>query len=441
MARVLVVADDLTGANAAAAGFSRAGMRAVTVGLGRHWDAVAEFHNRFDVVVVTTESRHAAAQDVVEAVTRSARAGWPVDLVCCRIDTTLRGNVGVATQALLRAVAELSGRRTVGLCLPAHPTAGRQTVDGYQMLYGSRLEETELARDPRAPVHTSSVADVLRAGTSLVTAQVPLSAVTGDPTALQDTLRDAVRDGADVVIGDALTEGHLTRFAEAAAAVGPVAGVDWVAVDPGPGSVALAGALGIRGRGEGGPLLAISGSATELTRVQLQALHNVRHVHVVRPTTTAGSPVPDVDATVTELSKVVAAARPGEVVLLATALTAEDVVPLQGDAGADLPRALGRVTRRVLQECVVDGLYTTGGDVTAAVLDELGARGLDVEDEVVPLAVAGEIVAGPWSGMPIVTKGGLVGDAQTAVSCVEHLARSAAAHARRVQTAVPRSPA
>ncbi|MDQ4084845.1 MAG: four-carbon acid sugar kinase family protein [Actinomycetota bacterium] len=441
MARVLVVADDLTGANAAAAGFSRAGMRAVTVGLGRRWDAVAEFHSRFDVVVVTTESRHASAAEVREAVTRSARAGWPVDLVCCRIDTTLRGNVGVSTEALLHVAAGLSGRRTVGLCLPAHPTAGRHTVDGFQLLYGKRLEETELVRDPRSPVRTSSVAEVLRAGTSLVTANVSLSAVTGDAAALEEALADAVRGGADVLIGDALTEDHLVRLAEAAAVVGRTADVDWVGVDPGPGSVALAAALGIRGHGEGGPLLAVSGSATELTRVQLQALRNACTVHVVRPTSLTGSPVPDVDATVAELRKVVEAARPGEVVLLATALTAEDVVPLQGDAGTALPQALGRVTRRVLQECVVDGLYTTGGDVTAAVLDELGARGLDVEDEVVPLAVAGEIVDGPWSGMPIVTKGGLVGDARTAVACIEHLARAATAHARRVQTAVPRSPA
>jgi uncharacterized protein YgbK (DUF1537 family) len=92
-------------------------------------------------------------------------------------------------------------------------------------------------------------------------------------------------------------------------------------------------------------------------------------------------------------------------------------------------------------ECVVGGLYTTGGDVTAAVLDALDARGLEVEEEVLPLAVAGAIVDGPWSGVPIVTKGGLVGDDRAAVVCVTQLARAAAAHARRVQAAVPASPA
>jgi D-threonate/D-erythronate kinase len=438
--QVLVVADDLTGANAAAAGFARAGMRAVTVGLGGQWSAAAEFHGRFDVVVVTTGTRHAPPEDVVEAVTGAVRAGWPVDLVSCRIDTTLRGNVGVAAAALVNVVREVSGRRAVGLCMPAHPSAGRQTVDGFQMLKGQRLEQTELARDPRSPVSTSSVADVLREGTELAIGHVPLSVVTGDADDLEAAVLGELGRGADVVVADALTDDHLARVAAAAAAVGPRADVAWVGIDPGPGSAALAAALGIQHEGEGGVLLAVSGSATDLTRVQLQTLLSTRTVHVVRPTTAGDGAVPEVEATVTDLTKTVHASAPGDVVLLATVLTADDVVALDGNDGAALPRALGEITRRTLEECTVDGLYTTGGDVTAAVLEHLGAQGLDVEDEVVPLAVAGEIVDGPWSGLPIVTKGGLVGDADAGVACIEHLARSAALHARRVRTAVPPPP-
>ncbi len=435
MAQVLVVADDLTGANATAAGFARTGLRSVTVGLGGRWDAVAEFHGRFDVVAVTTESRHAPPDEVIDAVRQSVRAGWPVGLVCCRIDTTLRGNVGLAAQTVLRTVAELSGRRTVGLCLPAHPAAGRQTVDGTQLLHGRRLEDTELARDPRSPVRTSDVGDVLRDGTDLTIAHVPLATVTGSAEGLRSALRVAV--DADVVIGDAITLEHLERVAEAAATLDDVL---WVAIDPGPGSTLLAHALGIRGNHEAGPVLAVSGSATDVTRTQLQALVAARTVHLVRPAVLPGSPVPDVDATAADLAKVVGGARRGDVVLLTTALEAHDVVPLKADEGASLPRALGRITRRVLEECVVDGLYTTGGDVTAAVLDEVGARGLEVEDEVVPLAVAGEIVDGPWDNLPIVTKGGLIGDANTAVECIDHLVRAAEQRRRRAHTAIPRNP-
>ena len=91
MADVLVVADDLTGANAAAAGFARSGLRAVTASAADRADVVAEMVSRFDVVVATTDSRHAPAEVARERVTAVVQAGWPSRLVCNRIDTTLRG--------------------------------------------------------------------------------------------------------------------------------------------------------------------------------------------------------------------------------------------------------------------------------------------------------------------------------------------------------------
>ena len=433
MADILVVADDLTGANAAAAGFARAGRRAVTVSRSEHWEAIAEFHSRFDVLVATTDTRHAPPDEAADVAARVVRAGWPVRLVSSRIDTTLRGNVGPATEAVLATTRELSGRRVVGLCLPAHPAAGRHTVEGNQLLDGVRLEETELARDVRSPVRSSSVADALTRGTGLTTALVPLSVVTGSEERLEAAVRDAAR--ADVVIGDALTTDHLDRLARAAAAVAAAEpGLLWAGVDPGPGSLALARALLPADDDGGAPLLAVSGSATELTRRQLQRLAGERDVVVVERG--AGS-VPDVDATARRLVDALESAGSGTIVLLATALAEDDVEPLSPAESAALAPALGRIARRALEARAVDGLYTTGGDVTAAVLAALGGRGIAVEDEVVPLAVAGEVVGGPWDGLPIATKGGLVGGPDAAVACLDHLAQAAALRARWVRTAVP----
>ena len=140
MADVLVVADDLTGANAAAAGFAHAGFRAVTASAGEHAEVVAEMVSRFDVVVATTDSRHLDPATARERVGRVVRAGWPARLVANRIDTTLRGNVGATTREVIERVAELTGSRTVLLCAPAHPDAGRQTIGGMQLLDGRRLE-------------------------------------------------------------------------------------------------------------------------------------------------------------------------------------------------------------------------------------------------------------------------------------------------------------
>ncbi|MFK5689147.1 four-carbon acid sugar kinase family protein [Ornithinimicrobium sp. LYQ92] len=447
MARVLVVADDLTGANACAAGFAREGLRAVTLGQHAQWGTIAEFHPRFDTIVVTTDSRHLPPDTVRERVRRAVRAGWPVELLSTRVDTTLRGNLGPATEAMLVQARELAEGPVVALCQVAHPAAERVTVDGHQLLRGELLEHTELAHDPRAPVDTSDVAQVLRRGSDLVVGSVPLRLVTGATEDLVAEIARLVRDGVDVVVADALTEEHLDRVAAAAlqatgAGEGRSEGVSvrWISVDAGPGALALARALGLGSSAPTQPRLVVSGSATELTRRQLARLVAERPCRTVAPVLRPDSAVPDVDATVPRVVEAVQAAGPDEIVVLATVLDDTDLRTLQDGEEAELPAALGRCTRRVLQEVSVDGLFTTGGDVTAAVLRELDGQGIEVEGEVVPLAVAGEVVSGPWAGMPVVTKGGLIGDDRTTIACLDRLDVLARARARSVRSAASREP-
>lgn len=447
MATVLVVADDLTGANACAAGFAREGMRAVTLGQHARWGTIAEFHPRFDTIVVTTDSRHLPSSEVRERVCRAVRAGWPVDLLSTRVDTTLRGNLGVATEAMLNEVRSLCDELVVGLCLVAHPAAGRVTVDGHQLLHGERLEQTELAHDPRAPVDTSDVGRVLRRSSELVVGTLPLHLVTGPPGELVARIAQLLSEGMDVIVADALTEDHLDRVAVAAIEAGTTLEakaatkkVRWISVDAGPGALALARALGLGSAQQSLPRLVVSGSATELTRRQLARLLAERACIPVRPVMQPGCAVPDVEATVPLVVSALERADPGQIVILATVLDESDLRSLKDGEESALPTALGRCTRRVLQEVSVDGLFTTGGDVTAAVLRELGGQGIEVEGEVVPLAVAGEIVSGPWAGLPMVTKGGLIGDDQTTIECLDRLVTLAQSRARSVRSASSREP-
>ena len=408
-------------------------MRAVTLGRTDEWSAIAEFHSRFDTIVVTTDSRHADPTEVPGPIRDAVRAGWPVDLLSTRIDTTLRGNIGMATEAMLEAVRELADRRAVALCLSAHPSAGRVTVDGHQLLGGDRLEHTELVRDPRSPVDTSDVAEVLRRHTDLRVGHLSLRLVTGEQEDLVAAIHDLLDEDLDVIVSDALTEDHLHRIAVAASIAGE--GIQWVTVDPGPGAMAMASALGLPDETGSGTLLAVSGSATELTRAQLQRLVGERSCHVVRPKPRPRSAVPDIDATAASVVDAIEQAGSDEVVLAATVLEDSDLRPLSPEEGVELPDALGQITRRVLDRTGVDGIFTTGGDVTAAVLHHLEGRGLEVSDEVVPLAVAGEVVSGPHVGLPMVTKGGLVGDVETTVLCLDRLAAMAQERKRAVRAA------
>ncbi len=435
-APILIVADDLTGANATAAGLARDGLRAVTVPSAARVHLVAEFAGRFDAVVVSTNSRHVPPAEAAELLRRVVRAGWPARLISNRIDSTLRGNLGATTAAILAAVTEQSGRRAVALCSPAHPMAGRQTVGGTQLLHGERLEDTELARDPRSPIRVSDVADRLHEQADLRIGNVNIEDITGGLAELTQVLRRLLDHDVEVVVSDALTEEHLAKLARAAVQAADHSMV-WVSVDSGPGTRALARALEIRAAGTPSPLLAVSGSATELTRLQLARLCAVRDVVVVRPV--LDGVVPDVDATAATLDTAIANARVGQIVLLTSVLEAADLVEVDSMAAERIPWALVRAVRCVLERQSVGGLYATGGDVAAALLANVGADGLDVETEVVPLAVAGSLVSGPHTGLPIVTKGGLIGDEDTAVLCLDHLRHTSELRQRHVTSAQTRT--
>ncbi|WP_104522523.1 four-carbon acid sugar kinase family protein [Blastococcus atacamensis] len=438
MAEVLVVADDLTGANATAADFASAGLRAATASAATGADVVAGMVSRFDVVVATTDSRHSRPDEAATLARAVVRAGWPARLVCNRVDTTLRGNVGATTEAVAAEVRALTGSRVVVLCAPAHPTAGRHTIGGTQLLDGRRLEETEVARDARTPMRTSDVVEILHQQTDLTASLVSMGAVTGPVADLVDTIRSALAGGVDVLVADAMTEEHLDRVATAAVAAAEGRDLVWVTSDPGPSSVAMARALGLTRTAQGPPLLVVSGSATELTRQQLQQLAVERGAVVHRVPTLPGSAVPDVDAATAVLGDALAGATADAIVVFATVMEDADVRPTTAEDAARISRSLATAVRRALEEHAVGGLFTTGGDVTAAVLAELGSHGLEISGEVVPLAVAGTLVGGPWDGLHIATKGGLVGDVGTTVTCLDHLRQTVELDRRRVASAASR---
>lgn len=427
MSEALIIGDDLTGSNGTAVQFTGAGLRSVTLRSDTPAEAVRTYRQEYDTLVLVTDSRHLPAAEAAAVCADMVDLAWPARFVSSRCDSTLRGNVGPEAEAILASV-RARGVRAVGLCMPAFPGANRQTVGGLQYMGGVRLEETELAREVRSPMTTSSVEDILRAGTQLTVTTIELPLVTGPFEDLVAAFRAALASGSDgtgpdVIVTDAFTDEHLARAARAAIAADPE--VMWVGIDPGPGSLAIATAMGLSGSTGAPPLLAVSGSATDLTIAQLAALREHRTVHVVKPVYPQASWIPDVDRTARAVRRALEKAGSGDVVLLASVLEATDIVDLGETAANALPVRLGRITADVLGTHAVGGLYTTGGDITTAVLEAIGGHGIEVEEEVVPLAALGTVVGGPHSGIPVVTKGGLVGSEDTACVCLDRLSAAA----------------
>lgn len=450
--RILIVADDLTGGNACGALFAEAGLHTITLNAADRTDELRRFLVDCDAVVVNADSRHLPPSEAAELTSGIIAAAGEVDLVSCRIDTTLRGNVGPTAEAAItarRAAAESSGgrpRHVMGLCIPAFPSAGRTTVQGRQLLNGRLLEHTELARDVRSPMHTSEVAEVLRSDTDLDCRLIDLTTVLDGAPAIREQLLAAVTARADVVIADALTNDHIDLIgsvvAEVTAELSDSADdrsshevrsrtgldhgelLDWVTIDPGPGSLSLAGSL-LPTRAQG-TILGISGSATEVTRSQLAALAEDPSIRLVR-TALDRENLPDVEATLARVRRAASA----RAIIIATVLDSHDLLDLTDEESRLTTQRLAQITAAVIDSTPVTGLYTTGGDVTATVMHSLCAVGLEVEKEIVPLAVGGRLVGGRAEGLPIVTKGGLIGDARTAALCLDHLTTASRTAHRR----------
>ncbi|HET6637086.1 MAG TPA: four-carbon acid sugar kinase family protein, partial [Streptomyces sp.] len=121
----LVVADDLTGAADTAVAFAAAGLPTQVAFAGTQGAHRGQAHRAPAVLALDTDSRRRTARDAAAAVTAALRAAPPARLRMKKVDSTLRGNIGVETTAALDALG-----CGLALCAPAFPEAGRQTRDG-----------------------------------------------------------------------------------------------------------------------------------------------------------------------------------------------------------------------------------------------------------------------------------------------------------------------
>jgi D-threonate/D-erythronate kinase len=200
--KLIVIADDLSGATDVGVQFAKQGVPAFVVIRSEDRPTLAQLFSEFEVVLVNAESRHVTgdkARLTITTLIAEARKTC-VEFFYKKTDSTLRGNVGAELDSLLKA----SGRRT--LCfVPAHPALGRTTRNGVQFVNGTPLHESTYARDARNPVHESRIAVLLKSCSG-----VPITLVR------QNELTSfAENPPAGMAVFDAETEADMVRASAA----------------------------------------------------------------------------------------------------------------------------------------------------------------------------------------------------------------------------------
>ncbi len=265
MAACVVVADDLTGANATGVLLTRMQYRASTVMSLSESDQ--DVIRDCDCVLFPTDSRGVDAQEAYRRVSEAVEKlkGEQVQLYCKRIDSTLRGNLGSETDAMLDCL----GDDYIAIVAPCFPSSGRIVIGNYMLVNGIPLHKTNIALDPKCPVKISEVDKLFQAQSKYKVRSIQISNMMKGVHALADQISEARRDGVRIITFDCVTQEDLELIADACL----VSGEKIIAVDPGAFTATLARKI-IKPRMERrkNRILVLIGSVNSNTTAQMEEL-------------------------------------------------------------------------------------------------------------------------------------------------------------------------
>ncbi|WP_059104774.1 four-carbon acid sugar kinase family protein [Shouchella shacheensis] len=420
--KIGVIADDLTGGNASGVRLAKQGFQVTTIVHSANLPA----HGSYDAVIMDTDSRYVEKEFARTRVARAMRQlnEWGATVFTKRIDSTMRGNIGEEIDEMLSHMRE----DAVCVLIPSFPDSGRVMTGGYLLLDGVPLQETYVSKDPVAPITKSYVPTLIAEQSKHAVGYVGLHAVLEGPESFYQAFLQELEKGKKLIVVDAVTNEQIEDVAEALTRSDkPI-----LCADSGPLTASYGRALS-RNHIKKATILVSVGSATSLTGTQLD--------YLIEKTGSAPvyvNPEPLASYTKTWEAEVERATKEAlvkaeteHVLIVTTHKPGQELVDLKTKAITEgkskdalakrITDGLATISRKLLTDNTITfaGCFTSGGDVTASVCALGRANGIALKDEVMPLAAYGHFDGGYFDGLPVVTKGGLIGDKKAIYECVK----------------------
>jgi len=401
--KIGVIADDLTGALDTGLEFWRNGLRTVVLTSPNRPKARVR---RVDAVAIDTSSRLSSPRRAREKAADATAYLREHGAKCFykKVDSTLRGNVGVEIEAVMDEL-----RVQTAILAPALPEQGRTIVDGYLLVDGKRLDHKGYARDPLTPVVESHIPSLIRRDTGKEVGSISLSSVRGDMSRAISAFK---KRGIQIIVADATTRRDLRRIAESIVK----ARLETLPCGSAGLAYELPAALGLCQRAP--PAVILSGSMNFVTQAQIRKIEHLLDPYVVR-----------VDPTFTDSCR-------GQRTLNIEIKNASEAIGDGQDIIVCLKKGKGLIDRRRASEALSSfskivkglvskkggsGLILVGGETAARACRVMGANTLMIEDEADLGLACAKILDGENKGMRIVTKAGGFGNEYSLVKAVNFL--------------------
>lgn len=400
-----IVADDLTGAMDSSGHFANLGFSTVV-------HLAPEFPYSAEVVAVTTNSR-AEEPEVAGNSVRQAIKGLAERIIYKKIDSTLRGNIGVELDAILE-----SRMYEKVLVAPAFPSMGRTIEAGVLLVDGVPVSKTSFANDPILPVSESHIPTLLESSMSFQVGCVGIPEIEAGPEFLYRQVSAMDRR---IVVCDAKQQRHLTTIIRAAI----LARDNWLLC----GSTGLArethlliekqnlsrAEVPIFSTERG--VLVLVGSRNPISRNQLEFARKSMGLPIINVDT---SQLLQEETKVEMMGEILEKARrifPTDN-LLAISLSISSFHP---GLKHTLPGFLAEVAAQIVGEQRIGGLFLCGGDIAVEVCRRLAIPAISVQGEIEPGIPAGVAMGDQAKNIGVVTKAGGFGGNDSLIKSINYL--------------------
>ena len=421
MQKYIVIADDLTGSNATCSLFKKIGLRAASI-----LKLQGDINYDVDVISYSTASRGLDKEEAYKKVSEAIKILKNKDVLVYnkRIDSTLRGNIGTEINAMLDNLED----NRIAVVVPAYPDSGRIVVNKTMLVNGVLLENSDAGKDPKTPIKTSCVESLVQKDIKYSSTYFTLSDIAQPIEEIAKKMQKAIKNSR-VLIFDAVNNEDIIKISKAVIH----SNINIITVDPGPFTLYYSKELQKKNHLEK-KILMVIGSVTATTKKQIEYILQEEDIFLVK------MKVEDFfekETCLKEIERVISFIKKG---IASYDLFLVTTSPIGDEKKADLQKLaenlnttveeISKIIANTLTETVVkilketekfEGVYSSGGDITIALLEKLKAIGVEIREEVIPLAAYGRIIGGDFPNLKLVSKGGMVGDEKTIKLCLHKI--------------------
>ncbi|WP_338956586.1 four-carbon acid sugar kinase family protein [Fusobacterium nucleatum] len=421
MQKYIVIADDLTGSNATCSLFKKIGLRAASI-----LKLQGDTNYDVDVISYSTASRGLDKEEAYKKVSEAIKILKNKDVLVYnkRIDSTLRGNIGTEINAMLDNLED----NRIAVVVPAYPDSGRIVVNKTMLVNGVLLENSDAGKDPKTPIKISCVESLVQKDIKYSSTYFTLSDISQPIEEIAKKIQEAIKKSR-VLIFDAVNNEDIIKISK----VIIQSDINIITVDPGPFTLYYSKELQKKNHLEK-KILMVIGSVTTTTKKQIEYILQEEDIFLVKMRV---EDFFEEESCSKEIERVISFIKKGiesyDLFLVTTSpigdekkadlqKLAENLNTTVEEISKIIANTLTKTAVKILKETQkFEGIYSSGGDITIALLEKLKAIGVEIREEVIPLAAYGRIIGGDFPNLKLVSKGGMVGDEKTIKLCLHKI--------------------